>query len=186
MMELPRQCDRMANMAKQYCDLIEECFVAADKSNADWVVSLEKLLPRLHVAVTALSMPVDDGQRYCLYDDEQRCELFLRLNRALQGDQQIWSAYTGRMVAPRTRQQWCERMADNLTDMYFDLKRGLDIVEENPNHAAADWQYSFYVHWGKHLLDAECWLHAVECGGEPVLLPEWRWPNASGLIANPA
>jgi len=104
----------------------------------------------------------------------------------LQADHTLYAAYVMMSVEPYRWPQLCERMADNLADMYFDLKHGLDLLWENPQRASENWQYSFYSHWGKHLLDAECWLRAVESGNEPALLPEWWWPNASLLAANPA
>jgi len=41
------------------------------------------------------------------------------------------------------------------------------------------WQCSFYMHWGQHLLDAECRLKAVEAGEHPLHLTGWDWPNLS-------
>lgn len=195
MKKMPLQCGRMASVATEYCTLIERGIDASELGDAatdpinkknvvvatDWLARLDKLLPRLHVAVTALSIPAEGERGYYFYDDEQRCEMFLRLSDVLQADGEIWSAYADTVVAPYTRQQWCERMADNLADMYFDLKRGLEILQESPKRAAENWQYSFYVHWGKHLLDAEYWLHAVASGDEPSSLPAWHWPDKSGL-----
>jgi len=66
------------------------------------------------------------------------------------------------------------------------VERVFELVRENPMHAVSDWQRSFYAHWGKHLLDAECWLHSIDAGGEPPHLPAWHWPNLSGYVANQA
>ncbi|HEC17988.1 MAG TPA: DUF5063 domain-containing protein [Gammaproteobacteria bacterium] len=181
MKSMPLQCGRMAAVAREYCTLIDEV------QEAGWMQRLDKLLPRLHVAVTALSAPTGVGQACLSYDDEQRCELFLSLSALLQADRQLGQACAQMPVGPQRRQQLCERMADNLTDMYFDLKYGLKLLELDPQRAADNWQYSFYTHWGKHLLDAECWLRAVESGSEPVPLPAWRWPSVGGgPLPNPA
>jgi len=183
---MPLQCRRLAAVAAEYCTFIDG-FNGQDYGTdrqVHWLIRLEKLLPRLHVAVIALANPVESVNNYRLHNDDQRCELFMRLNIALQSDQNLWVAYEADGARQQSRQELCERMADNLTDMYFDLKQGLELARENPALAASKWRRSFYAHWGKHLLDAECWLHAVDAGGEPPHLPEWHWPNVSGHAAN--
>lgn len=180
MKKMPLQYGRMASVAEEFCALID------GERRAGWIKQLATLLPRLHVAVTALSAPSNEGRTCLDHDDEKRCELFLSLSDDLQADCALCSAYEKMSVGSRQRQQLCERMADDLADIYFDLKHGLELLKDDPQSASEIWQYSFYLHWGKHLLDAEHWLRAVESGSQPVSLPEWRWPNAGGLIASPA
>jgi hypothetical protein len=177
--KIPLQCSRMAALAMEYCSFID-AFKEHDGGVAysnDGLMTLEKLLPRLHVAVTALMDLSESVHHYCFYDDDLRCELFLRLNAALRSDKRLWPAYEGGSLAQQSSQELCERMADDLADIYFDLKQGLELLRSNPRQAASHWQSSFYAHWGKHLLNAECWLRAVDVGGEPPRLPEWWWPN---------
>ena len=100
----------------------------------------------------------------------------------LQSDASLWSAYEGARLQSRARQKLCARMADNFTDMYFDLKCGLDLLEDDQGQAVNNWLCSFYVHWGQHLLDAECCLYAAETGGKlPSLfmrpLSMQNWPQ---------
>lgn len=180
MKKMPLQCSRMASVARKYCALID-----GDR-DAGWIHHLAELLPRLHVAVTALAEPSEDSYAGLVYDDEKRCDMFLCLSNDLQMDSLLSAVCAEMPVDSWQRQQMCERMADNLADMYFDLKQGLDQLPDAPQRAAEIWQYTFYTHWGKHLLDAECWLRAVESGSEPALLPEWQWPFASGMLPNPA
>ena len=182
MSKLPLQCSRMAAVAGEYCALIDNGISHFATNDVGWLSQLGKILPRLHVAVAALYTPSSDGHIYRFYDDEKRCEMFLMLNAMLQCDSSLWSAYKDSSVDLYRQRLLCERMADNLADMYFDLKRGLELLQNDPVAAAENWQHSFYVHWGKHLLDAECWLRAVECGSEPAYLPEWRWPNMQDMM----
>ena len=181
--KMPLQSARMAAVATEYCTFVDafntcdaevECF-------HNGLMKLEKLLPRLHVAVTALVEPTENVSNYRFYDDDQRCELFLRLNSVLQSDKKFWLRYESERLRQQSYHKLCERMADNLTDIYFDLKHGLELLQMKPMQATCHWQCSFYAHWGKHLLDAECWLHAVDAGGEPPRLPEWWWPNQSNF-----
>lgn len=180
MKKMPLQCGRMASVAEEFCSLIE------GERGAGWIQQLETLLPRLHVAITALSAPAHEGLTCLDYDDEERCELFMCLSNELQDDGVLGFAYEQMSASPRQRRQLSERMADDLADMYFDLKHGLERLQDDPQRASDIWQYSFYLHWGKHLLDAECWLRAVTTGSRPLSLPEWQWPNDGGLIASPA
>ena len=177
--KMPLQCSRMAILATEYCMFID-AFKGRDERGEHChgeVMGLMKLLPRLHVAVMALMDVSESVHHYRFYDDDQRCELFLRLNAALQSDKRLWPAYENTRFRQQLRQESCERMADDLADIYFDLKQGLEFLQNNPGQAASHWQSSFYAHWGKHLLNAECWLRAVDVGGEPPRLPEWWWPN---------
>lgn len=184
--KMPLQCRRMATVAAEYCTFIDE-FNGQDYETGqrvNWLMRLEKLLPRLHVAVIALAELGDRVNNYRFHNDDQRCELFLRLNLALQSDHDLWATYEAAATRQQSPRVLCERMADNLTDIYFDLKQGLELVRESPARAALHWQRSFYAHWGKHLMDAECWLHSIDAGGEPPNLPEWHWPNVSGYAVN--
>ena len=172
MKRIPLQCSRMAAAAAEYCHLIDT-FDGMDDDSA-WVTRLGKMLPRLHIAVTALS-PSTDSCPYHFPDDDDRIELYMRLHHLLQDDRVLNLAYGKSYL----RLQSCDGLADDLTDMYFDLKHGLDLLVIDPEKAADMWHCSFYLHWGQHLLDAECWLHAAEAGEEPLSLSSsgWRWPR---------
>lgn len=172
MSRIPLVCSRMAMASDEFCELIDN--LGGPNRDTSWISRVRKMLPRLHIAVIAL-MPSEKS--YCAYrfpDDDQRCELYMRLHRMLQSDHSLNKVYgqTG------LKQQSCERLADDLTDMYFDLRFGLDLLPVDPVKAADMWQCSFYVHWSQHLLDAECRLRAVESGVEPLSLPRWNWPGA--------
>jgi hypothetical protein len=165
------QCRRMATVVAEYCDLVDSFNGFGHESS--WVLHMNKLLPRLHVAVIALVTSSDDCSLYRFPDDDQRCELYLKLHDLLECDPDLKRVYGD----SRLWHQSCDRLADDLSDIYFDLKQGLALLEDDPLQAANLWRCSFYVHWGKHLLDAECRLYAVETGGQPLLLPDWGWPD---------
>lgn len=177
------QCGRMATAALEYCTLIETFVDGIEAFNpaSQWLAQMERLLPRLHVAVIALCASEENEASYRFYDDDQRCELYMRLYFLLQVDRHLWSVFDEQQLPLSQRLQLCDRMADDLADMYFDLKHGLEQVEHNPRQAISDWQCSFYVHWGRHLLDAECWLPTVVDGTRASQLPDWHWPVASSL-----
>lgn len=167
------QSDRMAAAADEYCKLID--YFGSLGHESAWVKRMAKMLPRLHVAVIALVPSGEICNPYRLPDDDQRCELYMSLHRVFQSDHKLKLAYG----KSHLRQQTCDRLADDFTDMYFDLKFGLDLLESDPAQAVNVWQCSFYMHWGKHLLDAECRLNAVEAGEKPLHLSGWNWPGLS-------
>lgn len=122
---------------------------------------MEKLLPRIHSAVLSLEAPTTDSTKYDFPNDDDRCELFMKLNELLINDKILWTDFDKTEI----KQRMCDNLADDFTDIYFDLKRGLDLLNQNPqqpDHAIYNWHNSFYTHWGQHLMDAEGWLHALE------------------------
>lgn len=52
-------------------------------------------------------------------------------------------------------------LSDDLMDVYFDVRRGLDLWESNAPRSAAIWEWRFHfdTHWGDHAVDALRALH---------------------------
>jgi len=146
-------CYRLANMAAEYCHLIDD--FDGFQHNHAWLPQMSRLLSRLHVTVMDFNPTSAQGRRYCLPDDDQRCELYLHLRDMM--DDHI--AMTADYFAV---DQMSELLADDFTDMYFDLKTGLELYERDPQQAVHTWLNSFYQHWGIHLLDAENWLQGLQ------------------------
>ncbi len=62
------------------------------------------------------------------------------------------------MMSSRNEECKSGSLADDLTDIYCELKSGLLSLEENlknQDQAIDDWRCGYKVHWGKHLVDAE-------------------------------
>jgi hypothetical protein len=54
-------------------------------------------------------------------------------------------------------------LADDLTDIYFELKRGLNMLDAaGPDEVAHLWELGFKEHWGQHLVDAERHLYSLK------------------------
>lgn len=164
------RCDDMAEMAGAFCRLVDTLGPGGEAQT--WWLQMMELLPRLHMAVIALGESRAPCGDYSLPDDEPRFELYIQLNHRFQADPLL-----GRSLGENPlRSRLCERLADDLTDMYFDLHRGLDLLHRypgQPQRAAGDWQASFYQHWGKHLLDAERWLFAVDSAERAPAARPW-------------
>ena len=148
----------MTAIAREYCELIEK--LEDDTSGEAWIKQMGQLLPRLHTTVILLESQQQASYSQYLENDDVRCETFMRLNEFFLSDQHIWPDFDKYDL----KLHMCESLAYDFTDMYFDLKRGLDLLDicpNQPNHAAADWRASFFYHWGRQLVDAEGWLYAV-------------------------
>jgi hypothetical protein len=52
-------------------------------------------------------------------------------------------------------------LADDLTDIYCELKHGLRLVDSQPQRALKGWRDGFEDHWGRHLFDAQRHLSAL-------------------------
>lgn len=177
MNNIPLVCSRMATVVSEYCHLID----TFDDLGRDslWLSQIAKMLPRLHVAVIALAPTTDSYRPHRFPDDDERIELYMRLHDVLQSDSTLKAVYGQSGL----RQQCCDHLADDFTDMYFDLRLGLELLSINPVEATNLWLCSFYTHWGQHLLDAECRLRAVKTGKEPLLLSGMNWPGLMFVAA---
>jgi len=53
-------------------------------------------------------------------------------------------------------------LADDIRDIYRDLKKGLELKKTYPSQpeaAIGEWRFGFYSHWGKHAIDALLAMH---------------------------
>ena len=138
--------------AREYCRLIEYADCDADV----WLRSLALLLPRIHAAVESLRVWEPGEPPLPSQDLEARFELFSRLRHCLGERDSYWLEFD---AAP---QPLTGSLADDLADIYFDLRHGLELLErERPERAAHLWQSSYRLHWGQHLVDAERHLYSL-------------------------
>ena len=149
--EMTRQ---MAQLAKSFCSLVErfdDCQLDA------WLEEMADLLPRLHTAMSDLGQSESINVYEQSTDYDARFDLFTRLFSVL-GERNGYNyEYDG-----VDGQRLSGTLADDITDIYFDLKQGLQVLEENPQQAARDWQHSYEFHWRHHLVDAERQLGQIE------------------------
>lgn len=142
-------------IARQYCELIE----SLDEGYRAPLARLNEILPRLHAAMTAVGPSSDDGVYDGSFDLDQRFELFSRLHRLLGDLDAYWMEYD---VTP-DRQEMSGSLADDLTDIYCELKQGLARLERNDDarRTFGRWRTGFCKHWGQHVVDAERHLYAL-------------------------
>ena len=145
----------MVEVADQYCTLIDRTLQASENS----LTQLFDLMPRLHAAVTALNSYEAGDMPQHEIDLDERFELYSHLRRVLGERDGYWLEFD---AAPE-EVHMSGSLADDLTDIYFDLRYGLDLLDEVwPQRAAQAWQSSYRLHWGQHLVDAERHLYALK------------------------
>jgi len=134
----------MADIARAYCQLIE-----GEPAEPDpWLQRLWLQLARLHAAVAALGAHPEPHGPVAPSDLDARFELYARLRERL-----------GPRDGYPTEFDWNGSLADDLTDIYCELKHGLRLFEESPEQALEIWRHGFRVHWGQHLVDASRHLY---------------------------
>jgi len=153
--------DEMMSIASEYCSLIEQM----DDEQKQIFPSLIKLLPRLHAAIAAFS---DEKEADCYMkeaDLDARFELFSRLRQLLGDRDGYWLEYD----AKNNEQCKSGSLADDLTDIYCELKSGFLSMEDelkDRDEAIEDWRCGFKVHWGRHLVDAEKHLYDLQVSNQ--------------------
>jgi len=151
MTTLTETLSEMVGVAETYCQLIERT---------------GSLMPRLHLAVTALSAYDSHDLPLPGVDLDQRFELYSRLCKVLGDRDSYWLEFD----ASPEEMHMSGSLADDLTDIYFDLQHGLQLLDEAwPQQAAQAWQSSYRMHWGQHLVDAERHLYALKVRDQLVL-----------------
>ena len=155
MTSLTETLSEMVGVAERYCKLID-----APVRNPDaWLESLYNLMPQLHSAVTLLNAYDAGDMQVAAVDLDDRFELYSRLRQQLGEQDSYWLEFD----ALPEEMHMSGSLADDLTDIYFDLQHGLELLDEAwPQRAAQVWQTSYRLHWGQHLVDAERHLYALK------------------------
>ena len=148
----------LASSAIEYCSLIENL----DQVDGEWLDNLASLLPRIHAAVCAIPRhPVESGLCSSEMDLDLRFELYSRLHKLL-GEH---DGYILNFDKPDEFEGISGSLADDFTDIYFELKKGLRLLGNDPQalaRAVDVWYGGYLWHWGQHLVDAERHLYDLQ------------------------
>jgi hypothetical protein len=155
--------DRFAGVAQEFCSTVES---ASRIDRIRLLTDIYCVLPRL--IYQAISLPsigaseVDDPTpekeqslsqfRVRMTDDQWR-DLYNLLKEKLRDWDLYWQVFD-----PTTdKEAACGSLADDLADIYRDLKDGLVLNEKpltGPEEAIWQWRLLYHDHWGKHAIDA--------------------------------
>jgi hypothetical protein len=148
----------LVETARRYCQLIDGL-----QGNGDWLSRLNQILPRLHAEVVALHHSGRGAFPPELADFDDRFDLFSRLRVRLGERDMYWLEYDHPDDTNTDGEHRTGSLADDLTDIYFELKRGLNMLDAaGPDEVAHLWELGFKEHWGQHLVDAERHLYSLK------------------------
>jgi hypothetical protein len=147
------------DVAKRYCTWAEG---APLEPSAD-LHQARLLLAELHVAVLALptAEPCEHVELGGLDLGAWRTckERFQQLPV-----NQYWDVFDP--LNADDREPVCTTLADDLADIWGDLRDGLSLLATGRiTEAVWEWRFAFNVHWGKHLTSAQRAIHSY-CGDE--------------------
>lgn len=151
-----RAVEKMLASAQEYCALIEDM----DEYSDTWLQRLLELLPRLHAQMSALANGTEDLGLSCDPDLDARFELFSHLHDLLGERDGYWLEFDGVLGG----QTMTGSLADDLTDIYYELKHALSLLESSldPAIALKGLKQGYRMHWGQHLVDAERHLYCLQ------------------------
>jgi len=155
------QFRELVESARSFCQLIDQASV-----DADWLAPLFQVLPRLHAAVVALHDPGGELPPQQV-DFDDRFDFFSTLRARLGGLDMYWLEYDEPGDVVSGDEHRTGSLADDLTDIYFELKRGLELLDAaGPDEVAHLWETGFHEHWGQHLVDAERHLYTLKVNNQ--------------------
>ena len=147
----------MIALAQHYCELIE----SSGADDGTWLRQVADLLPRLHAAITSLDGHSYYGGSGLTPDLDARFELYSHLRGLLGARDAYWLEFDRVGDA----HVMTGSLADDLTDIYCELKHGLRSVTVSPEQAVQGWLTGYECHWGRHLLDAQRQLSILASDG---------------------
>lgn len=149
---------QLVETARDYCGQIEHLLWREGD-----LPPLVQLLPRLHAAVVAVPDPGGMDIAPECSDLEDRFDLFSELRARFGERDAYWLEFDRPEDVPGDDEHRTGSLADDLTDIYFELKRGLCLLEAaGPDAVAHLWEVGFNRYWGQHLIDAERQLYTLQ------------------------
>jgi len=153
---MTKNVDYMLDTVKEYCSTIE----SSGSGSQDWLFQVFSLLLRLHAAVGTQLQQKDETVPTRLEANlENRFELFRQLHQLIGDRDAYWMEYD--MLHEDEHKSGS--LADDLTDIYCELKFGLKQLEqkEDLSQIMDNWMHGYRLHWGRHLVDAERHLYEL-------------------------
>lgn len=138
---------QFAKIAEKFCRLVDGF---ARYEPLDWLALIARELGPLETAVKGLTGRRGVGEYSMLADIEQRHRMYVELKTFLGNMDDYWTEAdleVGDGVMTGS-------LSDNVTEIYFALRRGLAHWNKGPGEAGAavgEWLSGFEVDWGYHL-----------------------------------
>ncbi len=152
--------DRFGEVASRFCSLVDS---AKDFNRNEFATEVYRILPKL--IDEAIGLPdVESSEHHepKAKNVRQRVEEWDWLYNSLKEKFREWDAYRQVFDPTRDSEAIHGSLADDIADIYRDLKEGLDLKEarrSEPEDSIWGWRIGFYSHWGKHAIDALLAIH---------------------------
>jgi hypothetical protein len=157
--------DRFDAVAREFCAIVD---AAPSLDRTDFLLRIYQVLPNLISG--AIRLPKVSGDDESDESDEPSPQSrvnvdkvrFGKLYTFLQEKLGDWDGYMQVFDPIEDKEAICGTLADDITDIYNDLKEGTLLLEgysEQPEEAIWSWRLHYYFHWGKHAIDALLALH---------------------------
>jgi hypothetical protein len=151
--------DRFVVVAKRFCSIVDS---ASDMDRTDFVAQIYRILPK--IIDQAIEMPdverSDRQQQKSLVSARQK--EWERLYDSLKEKLGDWDLYRQVFDPTQDSEAIFGSLADDIADIYRDLKKGLVLNETSrnlPEDIIWEWRLLFHSHWGKHAIDALLAIH---------------------------
>jgi hypothetical protein len=150
--------ERFRDVARQFCGVIDS---ARNMNRDDLGLKVYTLLPALISGAIALPSVESSHSKVKAIKAQKQAqwgELYSLLEDIL-GD---WNPYYEVFDPTKDREAIFGSLADDLADIYRDLKEGLVVHDAGlapPHDIIWEWRFGFYSHWGHHAIDALRALH---------------------------
>jgi len=154
---MSRVIPEMVDLAQKYCELIE----ASGPQVGSWLRDVAEILPRLQAAVMSLDGHEPAGGVTLIPDLDIRFELYGCLRDLLGERDGYWLEFD----RVGDSHAMTGSLADDLTDIYCELKHGLRSMDTGRDRAVQGWHTGFAHHWGRHLADAHRHLSSLAAQG---------------------
>ncbi|MET9212249.1 MULTISPECIES: DUF5063 domain-containing protein [unclassified Nocardia] len=158
MSEKPPEVETFVGSAREYCAVVEG--LGGEWEPAALARALVPVLAGLVAAGCALPQVEPTSTAVPDFISRDRWfERFERLSEVLGRTDHYWSNLDLTTEAPVS----AGSLADDLTDIWRDLRHGLDALDTGSNwrDVVFEWRLSFIAHWGRHAVDALRPLHAA-------------------------
>ena len=155
-------------IAEQYCSLVDSQS-ALDKS--EFLLGIYRMLPELIAEASRLplvSFHDDENEeqeatiRKIRAETEMKHQDWGQLYDSLKEKLGAWNLYW-MVFDPRTDNEAIQgSLADDIADIYRDLKDGIVLKEANEVPASEiifEWRFGFTSHWGQHAVNALRTIH---------------------------
>ena len=161
--------NRFGSVAQRYCALVD---TAGTLETAELLLQLYRILPELISEAVRLpdidlygrdedADPNEDLSnkrvRAPMSPDEWN-KLYELLKEKLGDANLYWTIFD----PTETNEAIYGSLADDIADIYRDLKEGLVLTEKRaatPEEVIWDWRFGFYSHWGDHAINALRTIH---------------------------